>query len=77
MQMCTRDFEHTVLPRCTSLALLHHTENGIGAEGAGLLAVVLPQCPSLAQLHLDGNYIGAEGAGQLRTAALPSLDLTV
>ena len=49
----------------------------IGAEGAGLLAAVLPQCTSLAKLDLWCNDIGAEGAGRLRTAALPSLHVTV
>ena len=66
-----------VLPRCPSLAHLRLGRNNIGAEGAGLLAAVLPRCPSLAHLDLGYNHFGAEGAGRLRTAALPSLDLTV
>jgi Ran GTPase-activating protein (RanGAP) involved in mRNA processing and transport len=66
-----------VLPECTSLAHLDLGWNGIGDEGAGRLAAVLPQCTSLAYLHLGYNDIGAEGAGRLRTAALPSLYLTV
>jgi len=38
--------------------------NGIGAEGAGLLAAVLPRCPSLAHLNLRYNDIEDEGVGR-------------
>ena len=40
-------------------------EEGIGADGAGMLAGVLGQCSSLTVLDLSGNDIGDEGAGRL------------
>ena len=48
-------------------AELDLSDNGIGADCAGMLAGVLGQCSSLAVLDRSDNDIGDEGAGRLAT----------
>ena len=52
-------------------------EEGIGADGAGMLAGVLGQCSSLTVLDLSGNDIGDEGAGRLAGVLGQCSSLTV
>ena len=55
-----------MLGQCSSLAELNLADNGIGDEGAWMLAEELWQCSSLTKLDLSCNDIDDDGIATLR-----------